>query len=182
MLAGLSEVDRVLWARVARSVTPLGERSTPEETLVSTTPAVPSVRMVAPLPNPSTRPTQPHQLDGGWERRLAKGLVEPDRVLDLHGLRLDAAWERLDATMSALVLSGGRVLLVIAGRDRGPDVRQQPGARGRIRAKLPDWLHASPHAARIAAVRSAHARHGGAGAVYVVLRRTRAYDEPTARD
>lgn len=109
-----------------------------------------------------------------------KGLVEPDRVLDLHGLRLDAAWERLDATMSALVRGGGRVLLVIAGRDRGPDVRHQPGARGRIRAKLPDWLDASPHSARIAAVRPAHARHGGAGAVYVILRRTRGQGEPSA--
>ncbi|MEY4721316.1 MAG: hypothetical protein RIQ46_1041, partial [Pseudomonadota bacterium] len=36
-----------------------------------------------------------------------------------------------------------------------------------------DWLAAGPFASRIAAVRPAHPRHGGAGAVYIVLRRPR---------
>ena len=37
--------------------------------------------------------------------------------------------------------------------------------------KFLDWLAAGPHASRIAAIRPAHPRHGGAGAVYVILRR-----------
>jgi DNA-nicking Smr family endonuclease len=45
--------------------------------------------------------------------------------------------------------------------------------RGAIRAKLLDWLAASPHAGRIAAVRAAQPRHGGDGAVYIVLRKAR---------
>ena len=45
--------------------------------------------------------------------------------------------------------------------------------RGAIRAKLLDWLAASPYADRIAAVRPAQQRHGGSGAVYIVLRRAR---------
>ncbi|MFD2780143.1 Smr/MutS family protein [Novosphingobium pokkalii] len=45
--------------------------------------------------------------------------------------------------------------------------------RGAIRAKLLDWLAASPYADRIAAVRPAQPRHGGTGAVYIVLRRPR---------
>jgi DNA-nicking Smr family endonuclease len=36
-----------------------------------------------------------------------------------------------------------------------------------------DWLAASRHAGSIAAVRNAHPRHGGAGALYIVLRRRR---------
>jgi len=36
-----------------------------------------------------------------------------------------------------------------------------------------DWLAASRHAADIAAVRGAHPRHGGAGALYIILRRRR---------
>lgn len=174
----LTDTDRTLWDRVARTVTPLGERQvadpppTPARAPLSVRPAA---RAATPLPR------QPVQLDGGWERRLNKGVVEPDRTLDLHGLRLDGAWERLDAVLDQMVQDGGRVLLVIAGRDRGPDVRQQPGARGRIRAKLPDWLHASHHAGRIAAVRPAHRRHGGAGAVYVILRRDRRSAEGSKR-
>ena len=36
-----------------------------------------------------------------------------------------------------------------------------------------DWLAAGPHASRVAAVRPAHQRHGGSGALYVILRRPR---------
>ncbi len=45
--------------------------------------------------------------------------------------------------------------------------------RGASRAAGGDWLAASRHADQIAAVRNAHPRHGGAGALYIVLRRRR---------
>ena len=173
MSSHLGDADRLLWERVTGSVTPLGERRAARVPSMPL-PSASSHASTRPPPTPSARSPGTVQLDGGWERRLVKGVVEPDRTLDLHGLRLDAAWERLDGTLARMVAGGERVLLVIAGRDRGPDVRHQPGARGRIRAKLPDWLESGAHANRIAAVRPAHARHGGAGAVYVVLRRTRA--------
>ncbi len=44
-------------------------------------------------------------------------------------------------------------------------------SRGAIRAKILDWLAAGPHANDIAAIRRAHRRHGGEGALYLVLRR-----------
>jgi len=34
-----------------------------------------------------------------------------------------------------------------------------------------DWLASSRHAAHIASVRQAHPRHGGEGALYIVLKR-----------
>ena len=68
----------------------------------------------------------------------------------------------------------GGVVLVIAGRPRPVDAADRGDARGAIRAKMLDWLAAGSHSGRIAAVRPAHRRHGGAGALYVVLRRVRA--------
>ena len=65
-----------------------------------------------------------------------------------------------------------RVVLVIAGRERPVDPADRGDKRGAIRAKLLDWLAASHHAETIAAVRRAHIRHGGDGALYLVLRRT----------
>ena len=50
---------------------------------------------------------------------------------------------------------------------------ERPHARGAIRAAIADWLAASRHADAIAAVRGAHPRHGGQGALYIVLRRPR---------
>ena len=42
-----------------------------------------------------------------------------------------------------------------------------------IRAAISDWLGASRHADSIAAIRGAHPRHGGQGALYIVFRRPR---------
>jgi DNA-nicking Smr family endonuclease len=99
--------------------------------------------------------------------------MAPDFTLDLHGHGLDAAHGRLDAGLGQALAMGARVVLVIAGRPRPVDAADRGTARGAIRAKLIDWLAAGPHASRIAAVRGAHRRHGGAGAVYVVLRKPR---------
>ena len=66
-----------------------------------------------------------------------------------------------------------RVVLVITGLPRPAEAADRGDRRGAIRAKLIDWLAAGPHASRIAAVRNAHRRHGGAGAVYVVLKRSK---------
>ena len=113
-------------------------------------------------------------LDASWDERLARGLVAPDAEIDLHGLGLNAAHDRLMASLAQTRAMGARVILVIAGKPRPHDAHDQRGnRRGAIRAKLLDWLAASPHASAIAAIRPAHQRHGGAGAVYVVLRRAR---------
>ena len=124
-----------------------------------------------------SRPIAERTLDGTWDRRLAQGLISPDAQIDLHGLGIDAAYTRLMASLMQAHLTGARVLLVIAGKarphgDHGFSNHGERGSRrGAIRAKLLDWLAASPHASKIAAIRPAHQRHGGAGAVYVVLRK-----------
>ncbi|HEX2764929.1 MAG TPA: Smr/MutS family protein [Allosphingosinicella sp.] len=134
------------------------------------------------LPGPARRPgaipTRPHAarkapgttLDGSWDRRLSRGLVPPDAVLDLHGHDLATAYDLLDRRLEDAIASGARLLLLVTGKPPGPE---RPVLRGRIRAAVDDWLHASRHAGRIAAVRNAHPRHGGSGALYIVLRRAR---------
>ena len=93
----------------------------------------------------------------------------PDRTLDLHGHSLDGAWTAIDRALEQAIASGSRVLLLITGHaPRG----RAPVERGKIRAAVHDWLAVSRHARHIAAVRSAHPRHGGGGSLYVILRRT----------
>ena len=135
--------------------------------------------MPPPLPVSTPPPARPaplsrQGLDGSWDRKLAKGPIEPDRTVDLHGLTLDAAHARLDFAIAEALAGQARVILLIAGKPRAHDENDTRGnRRGVIRAKLLDWLAASRHAPRIAAVRPAQPRHGGIGAVYVVLRRGR---------
>jgi len=68
---------------------------------------------------------------------------------------------------------GARVVLVIAGKPRPVDAADRGSARGAIRAKLLDWLAAGPHGSSVSAVRAAHRKHGGEGALYLVLKRGR---------
>lgn len=112
-------------------------------------------------------------LDGSWDRRLSRGLVGPESSIDLHGHTLSAAYDRLDRGLEQAIRQGDRVLLLITGKPPRPD-SERPHARGAIRAAVGDWLASSRHADRIAAVRTAHPRHGGSGALYIVLRRPRA--------
>jgi len=109
-------------------------------------------------------------LDGTWDRRLSRGLVSPDFVLDLHGHNLSTAYDLLDRRLELAIASEARLLLLVTGKPPGTE---RPVKRGAIRAAVGDWLAGSRHAASIAAVRGAHPRHGGTGALYIVLRRRR---------
>jgi len=110
-------------------------------------------------------------LDASWDRRLAGGLVQPDLSIDLHGHNLATAYDLLDRRLEQAIGSGARLVLLITGKP--PRGERWPVERGAIRAAVGDWLAASRHAGQIAAVRGAHRRHGGEGALYIVLRRRR---------
>lgn len=114
------------------------------------------------------RPAPGQTLDGSWDRKLSSGNVEPDRVLDLHGYNLDQAWTAIDRILEQSIARGDRVVLLVTGHHRAGE---PPVQRGKIRAAVHDWLAASRHAGRIAAVREAHRRHGGGGSLYIILRR-----------
>jgi DNA-nicking Smr family endonuclease len=174
----LNAEERALWAKVAESVRPF--RAQPPQPAASETPAPPAkpvrqdVRVAARAPAPATtarRPQPGTTLDGSWDRRLARGLVQPDAIVDLHGHNLGTAYNLLDGRLEQAIATGGRLLLLITGKP--PASRDRPVGRGAIRAAVGDWLAASRHASSIAAVRGASPRHGGAGALYIVLRRRR---------
>jgi DNA-nicking Smr family endonuclease len=116
------------------------------------------------------RPVPGTTLDATWDRRLSRGLVSPDFTLDLHGHNLATAYDLLDQRLELAIGQEARLLLLITGKPPGAE---RPVKRGAIRGAVGDWLAASRHAGNIAAVRSAHPRHGGAGALYIVLRRRR---------
>lgn len=192
----LAPEEAALWQKVIQSVTPLHVRAAPKALppepapapaaalppkplprrievpigkLVPTRSARPQITLSTPTPDTHERRT----LDASWDRRLSRGLVAPESAIDLHGHNLHAAYDRLDAGLGQAVARGDRVLLLITGKPPRPE-SERPHARGAIRAAVGDWLAASRHADRIAAVRQAHPRHGGAGALYIVLRRPRA--------
>lgn len=169
----LNAEEQALWNRVVESVRPL--RPVPLSVSVAAVPASPR-KLVAPRPAapkaaPSVRAPGPGTtLDGSWDKRLARGAAPPDATLDLHGHNLDTAWTALDRKLEQAIGRGDRLLLLVTGKPPS----ETKGKRGAIRAAVDDWLHVSRHAGDIAAVRGAHPRHGGAGALYIILRKRRA--------
>jgi len=197
---GLTPEEAELWARVAATVKPLrvpprngegdhakhggGARAVHPAAANEITPQPPPPkRLKGRIPHPPPpappratppRPLDSHGLDSSWDRKLAKAAIAPDFTLDLHGHTLDSAHARLDHGLTQAISMGARLVLLITGRPRPSDDHAGRGERrGAIRAKVLDWLAAGPHGPRIAAVRGAHPRHGGAGALYIVLRRGR---------
>lgn len=146
-------------------------------------PAPPGPPPPAPPPRPAAPPRPPRSpaaetLDTGWDRRLSRGRARPDRIVDLHGLSRQQARETLIAAIERAERQAERLILVITGKGATPgpepaDLADGRPVRGAIRADLPRWLGEAHLSARIAAVRRAHPRHGGDGAVYLVLKRHR---------
>jgi DNA-nicking Smr family endonuclease len=166
-----------LWARVMATVRPLRAVAVPKvEAAKAVPPLVQAVtrspKAPTKLASPPARPVPGVTLDGSWDKRLTRGIVQPDASLDLHGHTLASAHALLDSGLDRAIARGDRVLLLVTGKPPRAD-SERPHARGAIRAAVADWLAVSRHAGHIAAVRGAHPRHGGTGALYIVLRRAR---------
>lgn len=173
-MRSLDADEKALWAKVTATIRPLSRDKEEAETAVTLTPEVQRTatpRMRVASPPKAVMPTKPaisNNLDGHWDKRLRGGNIAIDRVIDLHGHRLDDAWHAIDRGVEAALAAGERVILLITGHRRAGE---PPVQRGKIRAAVDDWLGASRHAPKIAAVRGAHPRHGGGGSLYLILRR-----------
>lgn len=179
----LDPEEKAAWDRVKATVKPLEPLSPKPHIAEPAEPAPPPmakrkrVAAASPPGQQQKRPAAPvaeHRqgLDSHWDRRLKRGAMAPDLHLDLHGLGLDHAYGRLDHAIEQAVATGARSILLVTGRARAHD-RASGSGRGAIRAAIHDWLAASRHAGHIAAVRGAHPRHGGDGALYIILKRGR---------
>jgi DNA-nicking Smr family endonuclease len=182
MARRLRPEEAALWGQVAATVKPMRGRRSAALPLHSASPfkgaPLPRVTATVPgkvFPSPVQRDalSGPQTLDANWDKSLANGRTAPDRTIDLHGHSLSSAHALLDHALGEAIRHGARLVLLITGKPARHNPRMPPTGRGVIRASVEDWLKAGPHASRIAAIRGAHPRHGGAGALYLVIRRDR---------
>lgn len=184
----LSPEDRRLWEHVAGQVKPLTGRDRlrshaaellPEEIAVPP-PALPQRRapvkagQIPPLP-PAARPQPPAELSHGSRdgldrrkaERLSRGKLPIEATLDLHGLRQAEAHRRLESFLADSQAAGKRCVLVVTGKGLHKE------EAGVLRSAVPRWLNEQPNRARVLSFDYAQPRHGGTGALYVLLRRRR---------
>lgn len=107
--------------------------------------------------------------DRDIDRALSRGRRSPEATLDLHGMTLAEAERAVARFLEEAAALDLRVVLIVTGKGLRQDGGRIVG--GRIRAEFPNWLRRPENLARIRGMRSAHPRHGGSGAFYVLLRR-----------
>jgi len=178
----LAADDLRLWHHVTRDVTPLRGAAAPADEPAppppepTPEPPRPSPRAV-PLPVrrattlPELQPGTIAGVDRATAERLRRGALTVDGRLDLHGLTQPEAHAALDRFIAGSAARGRRCLLVITGKGLGDG--SDASRRGVLRQAVPRWLNEAPNRALILAVMPAQPKHGGAGALYVLLKRKR---------
>jgi DNA-nicking Smr family endonuclease len=181
----LSEEERVLWESVAKQTKPLRKRSraakpqlaAPDsETPVAVKPAAASKAHPAVkarrAPRPDLPPAAPPLAPLGRRERsqLSRGRKEIDARLDLHGMTQTRAHRALSGFLQRAHSEGLTFVLVITGKGRtiGPE-----SERGVLRRQVPQWLNLPEFRSLVVGFEEAHIGHGGEGALYVRIRRSR---------
>jgi DNA-nicking Smr family endonuclease len=181
----LSEEERVLWESVARQARPLRKRHrTPKpETIASHAEApaaakpdaspksLPSVK-IPRTPKPAMPPAAPPlALLGRRERsHLSRGRKEIEARLDLHGMTQTRAHRALSGFLQRAHSDGLTFVLVITGKGRTIGAESE---RGVLRRQVPLWLNLPEFRTLVVGFEEAHIGHGGEGALYVRIRRSR---------
>jgi DNA-nicking Smr family endonuclease len=151
--------DRRLWHEAMRSVTPLRNRTT----------AVVSASTARGAAEPSLRLPKLERFSGidrANAERLKRGRHPIEGRLDLHGMTQAEAHRALVAFIRRSREAGRRCVLVITGRGLGPS---GPGV---LKSAVPRWLEEAELRRQLLAIAPAQPHHGGAGAFYLMLRRT----------
>ena len=183
---GLRPDDLDMWHRVVQTVTPLHLRPA-RSMIVPDPPPTPDKPRPPPRVEPfligekasrdhvAMRPQSSGPLmDAKAFARMSRGKLAPESRLDLHGMTLAEAHPELTRFVIAAHAKGQRLVLVITGKGkRGAGGGLGPERPGILKHQVPHWLAMAPLAPLILEVADAHLKHGGGGALYVYLRRSR---------
>jgi DNA-nicking Smr family endonuclease len=171
-----SREDRALWRRTMRDVKPMapagpavtGEEGEPEEeTALPPRPPVVTAPVKRGKNLPPLAPGESPGVDRRTAERFRRGQLSVEARLDLHGLTQEEAHRALASFVQQAHATGLRTVLVITGKGGFGD------ARGVLREAVPRWLNEGDLRPRVLSCAWAQPKHGGAGALYVLLRRQR---------
>jgi DNA-nicking Smr family endonuclease len=180
----LTDDDRILWGKVARSARPLPGRMRAIEEFEASL-AANEERPQEKQPVPKSAATLPdnipekarrtaarhHPLERPVKRKLAKGRLELEARIDLHGMFQSEAHALLHGFILRAHERGLRHVLVITGKG------SSMGSDGALKRAVPMWFSKPEFRHLISSYETSAQNHGGEGALYVRLAKSRA--DPT---
>ncbi|MSO84342.1 MAG: hypothetical protein EXR02_05990 [Rhodospirillales bacterium] len=197
----VTPADAHLWRAVAASARPLKRKrgrsplpradlsaGTEKEKIAAPATLPPRPPKTAPKPArnlsaPSLSTLHPGAapgVDRHTAASLRRGELPIDATLDLHGYTQAEAHTALIVAIARARAAGHRCMLVVTGKGGREGAVPPGGGRytearttGVLRANAPRWLNELPLRAHVLAFANASPRHGGAGALYVLIRRVR---------
>ncbi len=196
----LTEQELALWQAVASTVAPLKRKrskkggsakskdvaaAVPPKTETKTPPQMPRPAKApakspplpkaapakpAPLPpllTPSPTPGAMPGIDKRQGERFRRGQMPIEGKIDLHGRTQDEAHDALLHFLERAHKAGKRNLLVITGKG------MTQSKSGILKSIVPRWLNEPMFRRLVLAISQARPEHGGAGALYVLLKRVK---------
>jgi DNA-nicking Smr family endonuclease len=180
----LSEEEHALWESVAKLIKPLRKRPRAAKaqimapdvaTPAAAKPAVPPRSAPfakiprAPKPEPPPAPPRLAPLGRRERSQLSRGKKEIDARLDLHGMTQARAHRALSIFLQRAHGDGLTFVLIITGKGK----MGSESERGVLRRQVPQWLNLPEFRSLVVGFEEAHIGHGGEGALYVRIRRSR---------
>ena len=177
----LSEEERALWESVTKQTKPLRKKlraakpdagSSDTKVKLAAKPAVPPPSTLRASPPKIAKPAVPPLAPLGRRERaqLSRGRKEIEARLDLHGMTQVHAHRELMSFLQRAHLDGLSFVLIITGKGK---VGGAEAERGVLRRQVPQWLSQPEVRNLVVGFESAHIGHGGEGALYVRVRRSR---------
>jgi DNA-nicking Smr family endonuclease len=168
----LTDDEHALWQGVAHSVSPLRKRTrrqqiSEEPESASSAPASRAKAAGKSAPKPVSRAPLGRKL----KKRVARGSHAIDGRLDLHGFTQAEAHNALLHFLRTRQARGARLVLIITGKGFRGDM--SVGERGVLKRMVPMWLRLPEFRDYVIGFESAAVGHGGEGALYVTLRKSR---------
>jgi DNA-nicking Smr family endonuclease len=176
----LSDEEQALWESVAKQTKPLRKKHRPAvpqaapakpESPIAAKAIVPPKLLLPITPPAPAKPVVPPLAPLGRRERtqLSRGRKEIEARLDLHGMTQARAHRALSGFLHRAHGDGLTFVLIITGKGKiGTE-----SERGVLRRQVPQWLSQAEFRAFVVGFEEAHIGHGGSGALYVRIRRSR---------
>ncbi|HRQ62016.1 MAG TPA: Smr/MutS family protein [Alphaproteobacteria bacterium] len=185
-----TEDEEALWQSVTKGMEKLPQPPEPPGNNARKAPAKRRAEKALPpedvvvVPSPTNAPDQKKlpgtDLDRRTEEKLVSGSMPIEGRIDLHGMTQAQAQRALTFFIEESLARGRRTVLVITGKGRGGAAALDTAAEdwfspkpGALRQNMPRRLEAPGIRPHILKVVEAQPKHGGSGAFYVYLRRSR---------